>query len=129
MAGLADNINWVDKFLLVALLFILYKLWNHRRRPLPPGPPPLPVIGNVHQIPSAHNHLTFTEWGKLYGLSPPASFIHLKAFSRILGPIIHLSILGQSLIVLTTPQAALDLLEKRGVNYANRPRLVMAGEL
>ncbi len=59
----------------------------------------------------------------------PTSLTHLEASSSIPGPIFHLSILGKTLIILSTAQAALDLLEKRGANYANRPRLVMAGEL
>jgi hypothetical protein len=34
-----------------------------------------------------------------------------------------------SLVFLNTPEAALDLLEKKGSIYSDKPGLVMAGEL
>ncbi|KAL3469487.1 cytochrome P450, partial [Aspergillus californicus] len=41
----------------------------------------------------------------------------------------HLSMAGQSLIILSTHQAAHDLLNRRSAQYSDRPRMVMAGEL
>lgn len=41
----------------------------------------------------------------------------------------HLSMAGQSLVVLSTQKAAHDLLSKRSARYSDRPRMVMAGEL
>ncbi|KAL4919599.1 cytochrome P450 [Aspergillus aurantiobrunneus] len=41
----------------------------------------------------------------------------------------HLSMAGQSLIILSTHQAAHDLLNRRSSRYSDRPRMVMAGEL
>jgi len=35
--------------------------------PLPPGPPPIPIIGNVRGIDVNAPWLTYTEWGKQYG--------------------------------------------------------------
>lgn len=82
-----------------------------RPLPLPPGPPGLPVIGNVHQNPKSHAWLQWHQWSKKYG------------------PIIYLSMLGQPIIVLHSAKAAQDLFARRGAIYSDRPRLVLAGEL
>ncbi|KAL1881853.1 hypothetical protein Daus18300_000906 [Diaporthe australafricana] len=82
-----------------------------RPLPLPPGPPGLPVIGNVHQNPKSHAWLQWHQWSKQYG------------------PIIYLNMLGQPIIVLHSAKAAQDLFARRGAIYSDRPRLVLAGEL
>ncbi|KAI1504830.1 cytochrome P450 [Biscogniauxia marginata] len=79
--------------------------------PTPPGPPPLPIIGNAHQAPKSHAWLQYHTWSKTYG------------------PIIHLNMLGQSVIILSTSKAAHDLLSKRGATFSDRPRLVVSAEL
>ena len=38
----------------------------------------------------------------------------------------HLQVLGQPLIILGSYEAARELLDKRSVNYSNRPRSIMA---
>ncbi|KAJ5177626.1 uncharacterized protein N7500_000325 [Penicillium coprophilum] len=50
-------------------------------------------------------------------------------WSKKYGPVMHLSMGGQPLIILSTYQAAQDLLNRRGSRYSDRPRMVMAGEL
>lgn len=79
--------------------------------PLPPGPSPAPVIGNIHQAPKSRPWLQYHTWGKEFG------------------PVVHLNMLGQSIILLSTVKAAHELLSKRGAIYSDRPRLVMSGEL
>lgn len=80
--------------------------------PLPPGPKKAPLIGNLHQMP------TSLPW------------FHLYHWSRDLyGPIMHMDMLGQSLVILSSHQAAHDLLNRRSAQYSDRPRMVMLGEL
>lgn len=79
---------------------------------LPPGPKRAPLIGNLHQMPKS------LQW------------LHLYHWSRDhYGPVMYMSMAGQSLIVLSTNQAAHDLLNRRSSRYSDRPRMVMSGEL
>ncbi|KAH8704129.1 putative cytochrome P450 [Talaromyces proteolyticus] len=79
--------------------------------PLPPGPKPMPIIGNIHQAPKSHGWRTYREWSKKYG------------------PIVHVNMLGQPIIILSTSEVAHDLLAKRGAIFSDRPHLFLATEL
>lgn len=35
--------------------------------PYPPGPKPLPFLGNIRDIPLVNPWITYTEWGRAYG--------------------------------------------------------------
>ncbi|KAK6382185.1 hypothetical protein LTS17_004072 [Exophiala oligosperma] len=54
---------------LATLSIFLYALCTVGRRGknYPPGPPTLPLLGNLHQIPLKGAHFKFTEWAKVYG--------------------------------------------------------------
>lgn len=39
-----------------------------KRTCLPPGPRPLPLIGNAHQVPRRSPWLTYAAWAKEYGM-------------------------------------------------------------
>ncbi|KAJ6535167.1 cytochrome P450 [Mycena capillaripes] len=93
--------------LLVAGIAILLYLWSSRieRRPLPPGPPKDPFIGHLRYMPTAQASFVFHEWAETYG------------------DVMHLQVLGKSMIVLDTLQVAVDLLDKKGSIYSDRPPL------
>ncbi|KAI0713613.1 cytochrome P450 [Earliella scabrosa] len=87
---------------------LLYQLFpSSSRKNLPPGPPGLPVVGNLFQL-SEDVWFKFTEWKKTYG------------------PVVYLNLAGQNVVVLNTLQAASDLLDRRAANYSSRPNFVVA---
>lgn len=55
-------------FLILVTAFI-YQVRNVGRRPrdIPPGPPTLPLIGNLHQIPNKNPHHQYKKWAEQYG--------------------------------------------------------------
>ncbi|KAL9625504.1 MAG: hypothetical protein Q9160_000214 [Pyrenula sp. 1 TL-2023] len=95
-------------FLVVLVLYGVYDYWTHRK--LPPGPPRLPLIGNLHQAPKEQPWLKYQQWHKKYG------------------PIFRLRYGKDILIMISDYNIARDLLDKRGNIYSDRPRMVMAGE-
>ncbi|KAL3474493.1 cytochrome P450 [Aspergillus californicus] len=91
----------------VAILVHDIILWKR----LPPGPRPLPLIGNKHQIPPRHPWIQFREWSKIYG----------SIYTIWLG--------RRPTIVISDPAIASELLEKRSTKYSTRPRFVVMGEI
>lgn len=95
---------------------------------LPPGPPGLPFVGNLLQIPSDRAWLVFTEWKKQYGRY---LIIRSGLFSnsRVSGPLFYINIAGQHTVVLGNHKVAADLLDRRASLYSDRARNIVAGEL
>ncbi|KAI0060009.1 cytochrome P450 [Artomyces pyxidatus] len=89
---------------------LIFCIVLHRRRQRnglsrPPGPRGLPVIGNLLDIPKERSWLTYSEWAKTYG------------------DIISIEVFGQVIVVLQSPKAVRDLLDKKGAIYSDRPTL------
>jgi len=96
--------------LFAALLFLasIQAIRDHQRRrglPYPPGPRPLPVIGNLLHIPKEYSWLAYTQYSKTYG------------------DILSFHVFGQVLVVLNTAKVAKELLDKRGIIYSDRPEI------
>ncbi|KAG9048565.1 hypothetical protein FS837_012506 [Tulasnella sp. UAMH 9824] len=96
----------------LVLLYFLRKYWNNAARPpYPPGPRGLPMIGNLADMPQEKFALTYSKWGDKYG------------------PVTWITVPGQTIVIVNTYEAMCELLDNRGVNYIDRPRIVMIGEL
>ncbi|KAI9836280.1 MAG: hypothetical protein M1819_001617 [Sarea resinae] len=87
--------------------FRLFTMGNRHPR-MPPGPPTAPIIGNAHQIPTTGLGKKFAEWSKQYG----------DIFSLKVGP--------TNIVVLCSPKAVNDLLNKKGSIYSDRPQMAVA---
>ncbi|EKM54591.1 uncharacterized protein PHACADRAFT_210387 [Phanerochaete carnosa HHB-10118-sp] len=95
--------------LLLLVYFICRAFWKQHRRlaPFPPGPPADPLIGNVRSFPAHDAPLGLMELAKKYG------------------DVMYFNILGKHLVVLSSQEAASDLLEKRSAIYSSRPRSIV----
>ncbi len=90
-------------------LYLFNLLLNSRRPPLPPGPKRLPLIGNLWDVPKDYN---WRHWAK---------------YKELYGPISSISVMGQNFIILNNQQSSIDLLDKRSLNYSDRPAHQFAG--
>ncbi|XP_046662956.1 farnesoate epoxidase-like [Homalodisca vitripennis] len=93
-------------FILSALLMYI---WNQKRpNNFPPGPPPLPIIGNIHQMPRGHFWIGVNKWSEDYG------------------PIIGLSVLNFFIVVITGVDNIVAALRKE--EFQARPDNVVTRE-
>ncbi|KAJ7099725.1 cytochrome P450 [Mycena epipterygia] len=97
--------------LLVLSAVVLRRFLLSKRLPLPPGPPPKFLSGNLHQLPKNEPWLTYAEWSREYG------------------PIVKLRILNQTHMILNSGKVAMDLLDSRSGIYSDRPESWMLGHL
>ncbi|KAH9972642.1 cytochrome P450 [Lactifluus volemus] len=105
---MVSPLSVLDLFAALLLFATLCAIRDHRRRgglPYPPGPRPLPIIGNILHIPKDFSWLAYIR------------------FSEIYGNILSFHIFGQVIVVLNTIEDSKDLLEKHGDKCADRPHI------
>lgn len=81
---------------------------GHREKHLPPGPPTLPILGNLHQIPKKGAHFQFTQWAHQYG------------------GIYTLKLGTGTAAVLTSRRLIKQLIDKKSALYSDRPASYVA---
>ncbi|PCH39549.1 cytochrome P450 [Wolfiporia cocos MD-104 SS10] len=94
---------------LISLCLLFLRL--RPKRHLPPGPSPLPILGNLHQLPHEHQEEAFARWSSVYG------------------DLINVKFLSKPALVINSMQAAQDLLVNRSGKYSERPRFVFLDEM
>ena len=104
------------------IVFVVYRMNSHRqRRNLPPGPKKYPLIGNLLSMPSTLEWETFAKWGQKYSLYQDADLslsIHLMLCAD--SDIIHVNVLGTSMVILNSYKVATDLLDRKSSTYSSR---------
>lgn len=98
------NTNYTILLVVLGITALLIRVLRIGSRPkdYPPGPPTLPLLGNIHQMPTRDAHLTFQKWANEYG----------PVYSLILGT--------KVLIVLSSDEAVKELMDKRSGIYSAR---------
>ncbi|KUJ23227.1 cytochrome P450 [Mollisia scopiformis] len=101
----------VPLFLIVLVALVALEHVRRRRARLPkgtrwlPGPPGLPFIGRVWDIPRQHSYKKFKAWSDQYG------------------PIYQMNIFGEHHVWLASDKIAKDLLVTRSGVYSDRPMI------
>jgi hypothetical protein len=97
---------------LLAISLALWRAyWKKNRLPLPPGPPAEPLLGHYRLIPDEAPFKQYAQWAEDYN-----------------SDVLFFWTFGTKWIVLNSLEAAVELLDRRGSNYADRPRFVMFEE-
>ncbi|OAL40505.1 hypothetical protein AYO20_00241 [Fonsecaea nubica] len=91
-------------FALIVIFVAVKKLLAIGRRPkgYPPGPPTIPVLGNLHQFPVKGLHTAFQKWTEEYG------------------PIVSLKMGTQTMILCGTDEVVKELMEKRSASTSRK---------
>ncbi|KAF9257588.1 cytochrome P450 [Marasmius fiardii PR-910] len=91
--------------------YIVFRfLTSKKQQPLPPGPPGLPILRNLLDIPTSSEWETYGKWADQYG------------------PIVSASAFGATIVVVNQYKAAIKMLSdnQKGAIYSSRPFFPMA---
>ncbi|KXG37294.1 geraniol 8-hydroxylase [Sorghum bicolor] len=99
--AMAMLVPWLAWLLVSLLAAYFLELYAHARRGLPPGPRPLPLIGNLH----------------LVGDQPHRSLARL---AQLHGPLMSLRLGAVTTVVISSPDVAREFLQRHDAVFANR---------
>lgn len=114
-SSMMDHLFPVEKLAILAiltLLLLLFRRYAYRTTHLPPSPRGYPLVGSILDVPKKYYWLKYQEWCR-----------SLKS------EIVHVNMLGTSVILLDSWKVANELLEKRSSIYSSRPYMPMLNDL
>ncbi|KAL8063555.1 hypothetical protein ABFX02_01G034000 [Erythranthe guttata] len=90
-------------------IFIFFKLIRKKKSTpnLPPGPWKLPLIGNMHNLIGSLPHRALHELASIYG------------------PVMHLQLGELSTVIISSPDAAKQVMKTHDINFASRPSIIV----
>lgn len=106
--------SWPLYAVLAVVGFAVYqKSSRNGQRKLPPGPKPLPLLGNIRDFPpdGTPEHLHWLKHKDLYG------------------PISSVTVMGMTIVLVHDKKMAFDLLDQVASKTSGRPTMVMANKL
>ncbi|KAF9810823.1 hypothetical protein IEO21_06771 [Rhodonia placenta] len=110
--SLAERALYAFVFVSIVSHFV-YARWIRRwsRVHHPPGPSPLPLLGNVYQLPDGHKERTMSDWAVVFG------------------KLVYVSFFRTRVLIVSSLDVAQEIMEKRSMHYSDRPRLVHMQEM
>ncbi|KAK3074008.1 hypothetical protein LTR53_003904 [Teratosphaeriaceae sp. CCFEE 6253] len=94
--------------LLASGALYVYLYIGRREKGSPPGPPTIPLLGNLHLIPQKGAHFQFTKWAKKYG------------------GIYTLKLGTGTAAVITDRRLIKEMIDKKSSKYSERPKSYVA---
>ncbi|ROT34502.1 cytochrome P450 family protein [Sodiomyces alkalinus F11] len=105
------KVTYIVALGVLAALIVRLLMIGRRPKNYPPGPPTLPILGNIHQLATRDSHLQFEKWAREYG----------PVYSLMLGT--------KTLVVLSSDKAVKDLMDKRSGKYSHRQEMYIGQTL
>ncbi|KAM0035010.1 putative cytochrome P450 [Helianthus debilis subsp. tardiflorus] len=106
MENFLSSLTFLLTFLMIFISFKWISSHSKMKKKLPPSPWKFPVIGNLHQL----------------GSEPHRS---LQGLSRKYGPIMHLHFGSVPTLVVSSAEAAHEIMKTHDSSFANRPNLTI----
>ena len=109
-----SHLYLISFFSFIVVIFVMSLKWtsfqSKAKKPLPPSPPKLPIIGNLHQLCS----------------SPHRS---LRDLSQKHGPLMLMNFGSVPVLVASSSEAAKEIMKTHDLKFSNRPKLKIADTL
>jgi hypothetical protein len=121
--SLTSTLNFLVLVLSLAAFVAIRNYQKRRELPYPPGPRPLPLIGNLLDIPKEFSWLSYTQLSKEHGTVQYIFSAMGVLTEEMAGDVLSFHVFGKVIVVLSSLKANKDLLEKRSEIYSDRPTI------
>ena len=112
--------NCIGVCLILGIIFIVAKS-GRRAKDLPPGPPTIPLLGNLHQIPLKQAFIKYASSYIISYIGLKLMWFRLTEWSKVYGPIFSLKLGDKTMVVVNDSSTVRELLDKRSNISSDRP--------
>ncbi|KAL4879859.1 cytochrome P450 [Aspergillus karnatakaensis] len=109
------NNGWIVWVLPIVIIYLIYREFRPKthRLPLPPGPDPIPLLGNLGD----------------FAPDGTPEHLHWLNHKTLYGGISSVTVMGMTLVIIHDKEIANDLLTKMSSKTSGRPSMIMANKL